>query len=577
MNTKFNLFVKLGLLMALCVLVVAACAPAPTAAPAPQPTPAATTAPATVPTASSASPVAPTAVPPTQPPAPTAAATKAPATAVPEKPVDIELWFGASVTEAGPPPDDWVAYKIIKDKLNINLKLVTEPSSATDQDAKINAAAAANNLPDVFMVNRDAWFKITQNGLTAPVDALLPMMPTRTKDHYSDPGRNLLVTLNGKMYGLPDPGTIPHIDGLVIRQDWLDKLGLKAPTTLDEFLTVAKAFTEKDPDGNGKNDTYGYCAYIEGTGLNNPALGTRFDWIYGAYGVAGTFNLSSAASFGLNVRNPNYMKATQFIKQIIDAKVIDPDWPTLKKEEFRARWKQGKCGMMHENFAALATVANYSDFDKLFPNALWAVLAPPKGPDGKSADGVEYANARIYAISKKAMDAGKGPAIAKLLEWMATDGYMLLGFGQDGVNYKLDANGNVTTSGIDPKLAWTAKENQPLTQLRNMVYVNKPIELAVRYPSFKTASGRTQDPLTYRNGFDKQPYIDATAAGLVNPPSNAADFYRFYGENISKFVLGQQPLTDQTWADYVAGLDKLGAKDWEAAQKKALTDGGYLK
>ncbi len=63
--------------------------------------------------------------------------------------------------------------------------------------------------------------------------------------------------------------------------------------------------------------------------------------------------------------------------------------------------------MMHENFAALSTVANYTDFDKLFPNALWEVLPPPKGPDGMSANGVEIASARHYAISKRAADAGR--------------------------------------------------------------------------------------------------------------------------------------------------------------------------
>ncbi|MCK7474367.1 MAG: hypothetical protein MZV49_14200 [Rhodopseudomonas palustris] len=46
---------------------------------------------------------------------------------------------------------------------------------------------------------------------------------------------------------------------------------------------------------------------------------------------------------------------------------IDPDWTTLKKDEFRARWKQGEYGIMQENFAALSTVANYPAFDKNFP------------------------------------------------------------------------------------------------------------------------------------------------------------------------------------------------------------------
>ena len=50
----------------------------------------------------------------------------------------------------------------------------------------------------------------------------------------------------------------PHLtegEVMIIRQDWLDKLGLKAPTTIDEFEEVIRAFTEDDPDGNGQKDT----------------------------------------------------------------------------------------------------------------------------------------------------------------------------------------------------------------------------------------------------------------------------------------------------------------------------------
>ena len=552
---------KLTLVILVLAMLVTACKQAPATTPAPTPESA-----TTEPTKESA-----TAEPTQEPAEPTP-------TKAPEKPVDIELWYGASVSEGGSPPDDWAVYEIVREKLNINLKLVALPTATGDQDTKINAAAAANNLPDIFMVNRDpVLYKLVQQGLVAPVDDLLPLMPERTKTHYSDPNRNKLATWDGVMYGLPDPGTLPHIDGLVVRRDWLDKLGLNAPTTLDEFMAVAKAFTEQDPDGNGKNDTYGYCAYIEGSGLSRAGLGTRFDWIFGAYGVAGTWNLNDSASFGLNVRNLNYMKAVQFIEQMVDAKVIDPDWPTLKKDEFRARWKQGQCGMMHENFAALSTKANYSDFDKNFPGALWEVLSPPKGPDGKSANGVEIASARIYAISQRAAEAGKGPAIASLLDWMATDGYMLIGFGQEGVNYNLDKDGNVTAEGIDPSMVWTAKEMQPLTQLRNMVYINSPMELKVRYPSFETVSGRIQAPLAYRNGFDQQPYQESTGAAVINPPANAADFLRFYNENIIKFVLGQQPLDEKAWEDFVAGLDKLGAKELEGSAKATLQQTGFLQ
>ena len=68
-----------------------------------------------------------------------------------KKPVTIEMWYGAAITEAGPPPDDWVVYKILKDKFGIELKITAEPSNENDQDVKVLAAAAANQLPDLFM------------------------------------------------------------------------------------------------------------------------------------------------------------------------------------------------------------------------------------------------------------------------------------------------------------------------------------------------------------------------------------------------------------------------------------------
>jgi putative aldouronate transport system substrate-binding protein len=556
---------KLTLIVVLLSLFLAACQPA--AAPAPAQPTAAPTKEAVPPTPEPAKPTEPPAAPaPTEPPA------KA-------EPVDLEIWVGAAVSEAGPPPDDWVVYDIVRDKLGINLKVVMLPTSQTDADAKVNAAAAANSLPDLVQVNREPWYRLVQNDLVAPVDDMLPMMPNRTKILYTDEIRNKLVTLNDKMYGLPQPGALPRTDALVIRQDWLTKLGLEMPKTLEDVMTVAKAFTEKDPDGNGKKDTYGFCGYIESEGLGAlPGLGKRFEWVLGAYGLNGAWNLTSADNFQMNVRNPNFMKAMEYVKSLLDAGVVDPDWPTLKKDEFRARWKQGKCGIINENFAALSTKANYADFDKNFPDGEWVVMPPPTGPDGKSSEGLDMANARIYAVSQKAKEAGKTEAIAKLLEWMSSDeGYYLLGFGQEGVNYKKDDKGFVTTKDLPPEQAYTHKSQQPLTQLRNMVFNNNEIELAARYVPYKTEKGRTMDPLAFFKAYGEQPWTEATGSAIINPPPGGADFNRFYSENLVKFVLGQQPLNEQTWAEFVAGLDGLGAKEYEAQAKETLLNSGFLK
>ncbi len=63
------------------------------------------------------------------------------------------------------------------------------------------------------------------------------------------------LKINDVLYGFPmwrGNGTVTYV-----RQDWLDKLGMKAPTNYEEFTAMLDAFTNNDPDGNGKKDTYG--------------------------------------------------------------------------------------------------------------------------------------------------------------------------------------------------------------------------------------------------------------------------------------------------------------------------------
>jgi len=545
---------KIVLISALLILsqILAACAPAavPTEAAAPEPT------------------TVPEQVEPTKAPEPTA---------VPE-PVDITLWAQVTVTEAGAPPDDWVAYDIIRDELNINLTYVVVPTG-DDGEAKLNAAAAANDLPDLLQAvsanndNRGALKRLVDLGLVAPVEDLMPLMPERVKTHYNDPLLISLVTFDGHQYGFPEPPPLPKREGFVIRKDWLDKLSLEVPTTPEELLAVAKAFTEQDPDGNGKNDTYGIGGFI-----NQQGLGNRFDFITGAYGVPGVWNFTDPANFGLNVRNDKYPEALAYFKSLVDAKVIDPDWPTLKRDDFRARWKQGLFGIMWEDFAALTNKSNYEPFDTNFPDAEWIPVPALKGPDGDSYYGVDTGRGQIFAISQKAVDDGKAEAIARLLEWMATDGYYLLGFGEEGKNFIIDESGNISTEGLDPVEAYTAPERQPFTQMRNqLIFYNSEQEINARYPSYETINGRTMEPMKFLQFFQSQPWVDGRGIQVILPPANAADFDRFYNEGMLQFVLGQKELNEETWAEYLAGLDALGAADYEAAAKQALIDAGLLK
>jgi putative aldouronate transport system substrate-binding protein len=493
-------------------------------------------------------------------------------------PVDLSVWMDASAPEGAAPPANWEVYKIVKEKLGINLKFTMIPPG-TDGDTKLSALAASNDLPDVFELqnrNRSLLFKFAEQGLLAETNSLLPMMPERTKLRYSDDNLKKLDTYDGKVYGLQEPakGQLFKRLGLFIRQDWLDKLGLKAPTTLEEFMTVAKAFTEKDPDGNGKNDTYGFGGFLDG----GPGLGSYFDPIFGAFGLPGAWDFSDMSKFGAAYKNPDYQKALQAVQQMNQAKVLDPDWPTLKIDDFRARWKQGKYGMFVEDFCALSCKANYKDFDASNPKGNLVLIDPPKGPDGKSADGTFSLSGLNLVVSKKALDGGKAQAIAKLLEWANSgEGYYWLGFGKEGVNFKKDASGAISVEGIDPKVVYNSKEQQPILQMKWLAYSGTDQELNARYAPFTTGDGRPIEPLKIYKSTNSAPYVDATAAQLIQPAPNSADINRYIGENLVQFALGQKPLNDANWKGFVDGLNGVGFADYEKSALQTLKTSGFIK
>ncbi len=86
------------------------------------------------------------------------------------------------------------------------------------------------------------------------------------------------------------------------------------------------------------------------------------------------------------------------------------------------------------------------------------------------------------------------------------------------------------------------------------------------------------NPLGVWNEFKKYPYTETTGTTLIKPPAGfyENDFKSYYSESIMKFVLGQTPLDKQNWDAFIAQLDKLGAKNYEAEAKKILVEAGMF-
>ena len=82
----------------------------------------------------------------------------------------------------------------------------------------------------------------------------------------------------------------------------------------------------------------------------------------------------------------------------------------------------------------ISNKSNFAPFDENFPEGEWTALPALTGPEGEAYYGLYEGNFNLFAVSQSAADEGKKEAIARLLEWIADDGYYLLGFGEEGVN-----------------------------------------------------------------------------------------------------------------------------------------------
>jgi putative aldouronate transport system substrate-binding protein len=165
-----------------------------------------------------------------------------------------------SKTPKGITPQDNGYLKKLKEMLNIEVKyLWAVPSEQAEQ--KFALSVSSGELPDVMQLGLLDFENFRQQDKLADLTEAYEKYASPILREYleADGGRTLeMFTYDGKLLGLPsyeDPFMSTQL--LWIRTDWLTKLGLDAPTTLDELEKVAEAFSNDDPDGNGVDDTYG--------------------------------------------------------------------------------------------------------------------------------------------------------------------------------------------------------------------------------------------------------------------------------------------------------------------------------
>jgi putative aldouronate transport system substrate-binding protein len=179
------------------------------------------------------------------------------------------------------------------------------------------------------------------------------------------------VSIDGKLYGIPRFRPVSRYT-YVYRQDWLQNLGLQEPKTLDEFYNMLKAFTENDPDKNGKKDTIGLTSMV----INN-TLSPDFGLGFGAPNNWGEKN----GVFTKAEATPEYLEGLKFFKKLYDEGLINKDFASIDRGKFEGDFDNGKAGVMS------ATTNNALGFQarlqKVNPAAKLDFFSVLQAPGGK--------------------------------------------------------------------------------------------------------------------------------------------------------------------------------------------------
>lgn len=160
-----------------------------------------------------------------------------------DAPGALEIWSRSD-------PNGVKTYTKIFDEFTKETGIEVDYHGVLDFDAQLQARAASKKLPDVLINDAGSLGNYNSQGWLQPIDRTA----ISGQSVISDATWKSTVGSDGKYYGIPwsRQATVTFV-----RKDWLDKVGLPVPKTWADLQKVAHAFATQDPDGNGKDDTYG--------------------------------------------------------------------------------------------------------------------------------------------------------------------------------------------------------------------------------------------------------------------------------------------------------------------------------
>lgn len=486
-----------------------------------------------------------------------------------EEPVPIR-WVRAGNEQD--PTKDRILLELQK-RTNIKLEIVSIPWDQFPNKLNIMMSSGEN----IDLANCDPGKTLNEwarNGLVRAYDDFLKdgKYPYVASVVNSEVYKGLRI--DGKAYMKP-LGLVPMQWGFLIRQDWLDNVGLGIPTNIDEFYEVVKAFKEKDPDKNGKDDTYGI--YTRAGGMENPSGTMMLAYIARAFTIQGAWINTPDGSITRYELSDAAKESTRFIRKLVSEKLINRDWTSLKRDPAQ--------GPESDDFAAgkygIAPTTNPDIFmeklKKVNPDAKLSYLPPLNGVNGVPANSGHSGG---FWWGNVLPTTGKNPEkVLELLDYSLTmEGRELTEYGIKDIHFtdvKEENNRRIyTVNKAECDKDWDTKKNgylYPLTwggfnyyeyayipiKEKNFNYDEAFKNIQAWLPEDK-ASGQFPDWTVLNSKY-------AIASPLMNVMDDKliGDYNKLesiYGEGWLKAVLGTGDF-DKTWNDMIQRWLKEGGQE----------------
>lgn len=485
----------------------------------------------------------------------------------------IEITVGIA---QNPSVSDYVDNKLTKAlESKGNVKLVFEIGPAKDYPQKFEImASSGSKLPDVVVgvdFSDVALLKYGQNKVIIPLNDYFQNLSFEFKEKMNEvQNKDLLkymTSADGNIYNFPkvneDLGNQFPNRGY-INKAWLQTLGLKLPTTTDEFYEALKSFKTKDPNGNGKNDEIPYVGYSGPSSDGKP-----YEWLMNAFIYNDTKDRWIVNNSVLDVayNKPEWRDGLRYVNKLYSEGLIAP--VTFTQDVAQLKTLLGgdlpnKVGMVQ----ALSG-SHFGTKDNRYEE--YQVAMPLKGPNG--VQWATYINASMPQAGLVITRDCKNPEVAfRFADMMwGSDFTMAIRFGEKGVDWV-----PAEASDVSEYVSLGYKATFKTILVWGSVQKSHWMDAGPTFRSFENAGGRSGIPgvlnpntLQYPNVANSQDKVPKEIVYNIIYLSDEMDkisdirnsLNSYVNECATRFVTGDMSI-EKDWDAYISELNKIGLKQF---------------